>query len=61
MKELKYVGTDAWDRPVYKDQDGNLWKDVNLGSGEPYLNSSSSNEFDGEPDMPIEEEYIIVE
>lgn len=25
---LKFVGMDSWDRPVYKDDMGTLWKDV---------------------------------
>ena len=61
MKELKFVGLDSWDRPVYKDENGKLWKDINLGSGTPYLHSSSNNEFDGEPDSPIEGEYTIID
>ena len=60
MKKLKYIGIDAWDRPVYKDESGILWKDVNLGSTELYLHNSSNNEFDGEPDMPIKETFEII-
>ena len=25
---LKYKGRDSWDRPVYQDESGKLWKDV---------------------------------
>ena len=25
---LKFIGMDSWDRPVYKDDLGTLWKDV---------------------------------
>lgn len=25
---LKFVGMDSWERPVYKDGSGTLWKDV---------------------------------
>ena len=60
MRTLKYIGIDAWDRPVYRDNHDKLWKDVNLGYGEPYLHSSSDNSFEGEPDMPIKDEYEIV-
>jgi len=28
---LKYIGEDAWSRPVYQDQFKHLWKDVDLG------------------------------
>jgi len=60
MIKLRFIGVDGWDRPVYRDESGRLWKDVNLGDGEPYLHSSSDNEFDGEPDMPIRVEFEIV-
>jgi len=61
MVKLHFVGIDSWDRPVYRDEEsGRLWKDVNLGDGEPYLHNSSDNEFDGEPDFPIEVEYEII-
>ena len=62
MKKLKLVGVDYWSRPVYEDEDGNYWKDVNLGSGTPYLHSSSPRkDFEGEPDMPLTGDYEIVE
>ena len=60
MIKLRFIGVDGWDRPVYRDESGRLWKDVNLGDGDPYLHSSSDNEFDGEPDMPIRVEFEIV-
>jgi len=60
MRKLTFIGIDDWDRPVYKDETGKLWKDVNLGNGNPYLHSSSNNEFDGEPDTPIKGEYEII-
>ena len=61
MKTLHLVGVDSWSRPVYQDEFGQLWKDVNLGNGEPYLHSSTDNDFDGEPDMPIKGDYRITE
>jgi hypothetical protein len=60
LKRLHFVGVDGWDRPVYRDESGKIWKDVNLGDGKPFLHSSSDNEFDGEPDMPIDGGYEIV-
>jgi len=60
MIKLQFVGIDGWDRPVYKDETGKLWKDVNLGRGEPGLHNSSDNSFDGEPDMPIKGEFEFV-
>ena len=61
MKKLHYIGVDSWSRPVYKDEKGKFYKDVNLGCGEPYLHSSSPpTDFDGEPDYPLEGEYEVV-
>ncbi len=59
MKILNFIGVDSWGRPVYKDESGRLWKDVNLGRGVPSLHSSSSNDFEGEPDMPLRDAYVI--
>lgn len=48
---LKYLGRDSWDRPVYKDDNGVLWKDVDpSASRKANLCTSVGNEFDGEPD-----------
>ena len=60
MRNLQLIGVDGWSRPVYQDESGQLWKDVNLGNGEPDLYSSADNDFDGEPDMPITGDYKIV-
>lgn len=58
--ELKYIGEDFWSHPVYQDQFGKLWKDVELGDGEhPSLYSSVGNEFEGEPHMPIRKKFIL--
>ncbi|WP_313529279.1 LPD11 domain-containing protein [Anaerotignum sp.] len=57
---LQYIGEDYWSRPVYKDQFEKLWKDVELGeSSRPCLHSSVGNEFEGEPDFPIKNKFII--
>ncbi len=56
---LEPIGIDFWDRPVYKDQFGHLWKDVTLGSPHPQLCSALDDAFDGEPDMPIRKDFII--
>ena len=62
MKRLKFAGIDRWDRPVYKDESGMFFKDINLGDGVPDIHSSCpSDDFDGEPDMPIVGEYEIVD
>lgn len=49
--KLTYKGMDSWDRPVYEDERGILWKDVNPRKArDPDLCTSANNEFDGEPD-----------
>jgi len=62
--QLKRLGTDDWGRPVYEDQNGKLWKDINLdgfGKNLPIdLYSSQGNTFDGEPLSPIKQEYEIL-
>ena len=60
MKALHLIGVDGWSRPVYQDETGQLWKDINLGNGEPDLCSSADNNFDGEPDVPISGDYEII-
>ena len=59
MKELHYIGTGRFDRPAYKDGDGNIWLDISEGSGKPDLHKSADNELDGEPDYRIDCDYII--
>jgi len=60
MLKLNYVCKNDWDMPVYKDQNGKLWLDVNLGKGQLDLCSSSNNEIDGEPCYSINTEYELV-
>lgn len=57
--KLNYLGNDSWNRPVYEDENGRLWKDTGLDSAKHgkvskfALCSSVNNEFDGEPDTPM--------
>ena len=61
MKKMRFIGIDGWDRPVYQDEEGELWKDINLGSGRLYLHSvAPTGDFEGEPDMPLEGDYEII-
>lgn len=58
---LKYIGEDYWSRPVYQDQFGHLWKDIELGQyGTPVLCSSVGDEFEGEPDTAIKQAFKIL-
>ena len=51
---LKFLGMDSWDRPVYKDETGKLWKDINpRRQYAPELCTSNGNNIDGEPDVPM--------
>ena len=57
---LTRVGRDSWDRPVYQ-CDGNLYVDVDPRSGRtPEICTKSNNEFDGEPDCPINSDVEII-
>lgn len=60
-KELnvKLVGIDDWNRPVYKDKKGFLYKDVNCGMGVLSLCTVYLNQFYGEPDIPIKEDVKV--
>ena len=59
--KLKYIGDDFWSHPVYKDQHNHLWKDISCGDSEiPSLYSVVNNDFDGEPEYPIAQEFIII-
>ena len=52
---LKYLGMDSWDRPVYMDDEGMIWKDVeSRADRKANLCTSVGNEFDGEPDTDME-------
>lgn len=62
MKKLEYIGNDSWSRPVYKDENGKLWKDTSMGriKGKHNLCSAVNNEFDGEPDCPIKSTIEVI-
>lgn len=46
--DLTFIGIDCWDRPVYRDTNGKLWKDITLGSDTPELYSACNNDFEGD-------------
>ena len=57
VKKLQFLGVDSWDRMVFKDEDGYVWKCTEPGEN-PYevhdrLYSSTNNDFDGEPCWPM--------
>ncbi len=61
--KLTRVGKDSWDRPVYKDENGRYFKDVNLlplsEIPTELCISCPSDDFDGEPDYAITNFEII--
>lgn len=53
--ELTYIGLDSWSRPVYKDNNENLFVDVDSREWRrPEICTKYNNQFDGEPDTPIQ-------
>ena len=56
MKKIfKFSGYDNWDRPVYEGEDGTLLVDTDPISTRPIkLCTKYNNQFNGEPDTPIE-------
>lgn len=59
-KRVRYIGRDSWDRYVYKDENGKLWKHIDCCSPREVciergdtLYSSCGNSFNGEPDCPM--------
>lgn len=62
MLEISYVGEDGWNRPVYKDKYGTLYKDTDLGDGNNLASSlctANNNEIDGEPLASIDKDVIV--
>ena len=61
--QLTRVGEDSWSRPVYKDENGNYYKDVNilpLGETPKVLCiSCPRKDFEGEPDYDVTD-FVIV-
>lgn len=59
---LTYLGIDDWNRPVYQDQNGKIWKNIkHLARNEIEIENNIDglctvygNSFDGEPEMPLE-------
>lgn len=56
-----FVGMDAWDRPVYKREDGTYIKDVNPRGGfNPELCTCANNDPQGEADTHVNEEITLL-
>ena len=52
---LIYIGNDTYNRPIYKNENGKLFVDVDPRKDhEPKISTKYQNAFDGEPDIPID-------
>lgn len=55
------IGRDSWDRPVYRDENGKLYVDVDpRADRQPYICTKQGNAFDGEPCDPVNEELVFL-
>ena len=51
---LEYVGSDNYNRPVYKAENGRLFVDTDPRKDrQPQLCTKLNNAFEGEPDTPV--------
>lgn len=50
---LTHIGIDSCDRPVYKDEDGKIFKDIDARINRTPEICTVYGGFDGEPDTPI--------
>lgn len=58
---LTFVGWDSWSRPVYEGNDGNLYVDTDPRANcSPRICTKYQNDFDGEPDTPVEAEFEFI-
>lgn len=58
---ITFIGWDSWSRPVYKDENGKLYVDVDPREHrQPDICTKYNNEFDGEPCDPVEAEFEFI-
>jgi hypothetical protein len=58
---LTYKGSDSWGRPVYEDDTGKLYCDVDpRPTSSADICTKCNNAFDGEPDTPIRNKEIVL-
>ena len=55
--DIKLIGYDDWERPVYRDKNGNLYKDINLSKDSMLLYTTYNNTFYGEPFGRVADNY----
>lgn len=60
--KIKSVGFDSWDREVFQTENDIFLCDVNLdySHANMRLYTKCNNDFDGEPDSPVNTEQFIV-
>jgi len=67
IRILRFVGTDSWNREVFKDETGRLWKYIDPGElprkRHDRLYDAGGNDLEGEPGWPISPDidYRILE
>lgn len=55
--DIKLIGYDDWERAVYRDKNGNLYKDINLSKDSMLLYTTYNNTFYGEPFGRVADNY----
>lgn len=62
--QIRYIGHDSWSRPAFETRKGSLLVDTNMSDAfndrEMSLCTKCNNEFDGEPDTPVDTERFEV-
>lgn len=59
-KTITRIGTDGFGRPVFQDEKGVLYCDVNMSDrfgGRPKFCTKYRNEYEGEPDIPMPDSW----
>ncbi len=58
---LTLLGRDSWSRPVYRGSGGRLYVDTEpCADRVPRICTKYRNDFDGEPDVPVNAEIVFV-
>lgn len=61
QKPIIFKGWDSWNRPVYYDLNGRLLVDVDPRKDrEPKICTKLNNDFDGEPDCPVDGDFDFI-
>ena len=60
--EIKFIGSEI-NGDIYITKKGTYLCDVNFNHDNPYLHTMTSNDFDGEPNIPVRDDidFVIVD